>query len=60
MFADGTPTRRPRLSTSHNTSTEPAERGFDPGVDVVALVVGDLDGELAGGMGHGDSYVHEP
>ena len=35
-----------------------AERGFDPGVHVVALVVGDLDVELARGMGHADSYVH--
>jgi hypothetical protein len=37
-----------------------AEGGFDPGVDLFTLLVGELDAELARGMGHADSYVHGP
>ncbi len=53
------PTSLPRLSTSHSTSVAPASAASTLAFNFVTIgVVGELDVELAGGLGHSDAYVH--
>ena len=45
----------------HSTSLAPASAASTRDFEIVAVsVVGELDVELAGGLGHSDAYVHEP